>query len=94
MENSGIFKTMKHSDHYIVTIDILYKISMIVTGWHEEQGDFQNNEKTMEHSDHWIMTGWHYYTNVYYINNFEMITSITRNGNSLIVIHSIIYFLR
>jgi hypothetical protein len=57
MENSGIFKTMKHSDHYIVTIDILYKISMIVTGWHEEQGDFQNNEKTMEHSDHWIMTG-------------------------------------
>jgi hypothetical protein len=30
---------------------------MIVTGWHEEQGDFQNNEKTMEHSDHWIMTG-------------------------------------
>jgi hypothetical protein len=42
-----IFKTMKHSDHWIMT------------GWHGEQRDFQNNEKTMEHSDHWIMTGWH-----------------------------------
>jgi hypothetical protein len=47
MENSGIFKTMEHSDHWIMT------------GWHGEQWDFQNNEKTMEHSDHWIMTGWH-----------------------------------
>jgi hypothetical protein len=47
MENSGIFKTMKHSDHWIMT------------GWHGEQWDFQNNEKTMEQSDHWTMTGWH-----------------------------------
>jgi hypothetical protein len=36
---------MEQSDHWIMT------------GWHEEQWDFQNNEKTMEHSDHWIMTG-------------------------------------
>jgi hypothetical protein len=35
---------MKHSDHWIMT------------GWHGEQRDFQNNEKTMKHSDHWIMT--------------------------------------
>jgi hypothetical protein len=48
MENSEIFQTMKkHSDHWIMT------------GWHEKQWEFQNNEKTMEHSDHWIMTGWH-----------------------------------
>jgi hypothetical protein len=33
---------MEHSDHWIVT------------GWHGEQWDFQNNEKTMEHSDHWM----------------------------------------
>jgi hypothetical protein len=38
---------MEHSDHWIMT------------GWHGEQRDFQNNEKTMEYSDHWIMTGWH-----------------------------------
>ena len=38
---------MEHSDHWIMT------------EWHEEQWDFQNNEKTMEHSDRWIMTGWH-----------------------------------
>jgi hypothetical protein len=39
---------MEHSDH------------KIVTGWHEEQWDFQNNEKTMEiNSDHQIVTGWH-----------------------------------
>jgi hypothetical protein len=38
---------MEHSHHWIMT------------GWHGEQWDFQNNEKTMEHSDHWIMTGWH-----------------------------------
>jgi hypothetical protein len=35
---------MEHSDHWIMT------------GWHGEQWDFQNNEKTMEHFDHWIMT--------------------------------------
>jgi hypothetical protein len=36
---------MGHSGHWIMT------------GWHGEQRDFQNNEKTMEH---WIMqTGWH-----------------------------------
>ena len=33
---------MEHSDHWIVT------------GWHEEQWDSQNNENTMEHSDHWM----------------------------------------
>jgi hypothetical protein len=33
-------KTMEHSDHWIMT------------GWHEEQWDFQNNKKTMEHFDH------------------------------------------
>jgi hypothetical protein len=38
---------MEHSDH------------CIMIGWHEEQWDFQNNEKTMEHSDHWILTEWH-----------------------------------
>ena len=37
---------MEHSDHWIMT------------GWHGEQWDFQNNEKTMEHSlDHdWMRT--------------------------------------
>jgi hypothetical protein len=39
---------MEHSDHWIMT------------GWHGQQWDFQNNETTMEHSDHWIMTEWHY----------------------------------
>ena len=48
MENSGIYKTMKrhrnmHSDHWIMT------------GWHGEQWDFQNNEKTVGHSDHWMV---------------------------------------
>jgi hypothetical protein len=38
---------MEHSNH------------SIMTGWHGEQWDFQNNEKTMEHFDNWIMTGWH-----------------------------------
>jgi hypothetical protein len=38
---------MEHSDHWIMT------------GWHGEQWDFQNNKKTMTHSDHWIITGWH-----------------------------------
>jgi hypothetical protein len=31
---------MEHSDHWIMT------------GWHGEQWDFQNNKKTMKHSDH------------------------------------------
>jgi hypothetical protein len=35
---------MEYSDH------------CIMTGWHGEQWDFQNNERTMEHSDHWIVT--------------------------------------
>jgi hypothetical protein len=30
----------------------------IMTGGHEEQWDFQNNENTMELSDHWNMIGW------------------------------------
>jgi hypothetical protein len=47
MENSEIFKTMKR------------QWNILITGWHREQWDLQNNEKTMEHSDHWIMTGWH-----------------------------------
>ena len=47
LSKSGYEKTMKYSDHWIMT------------GWHGEQWDFQNNEKTMEHSDHCIMTGWH-----------------------------------
>ena len=38
---------MKHSGHWIVT------------GWHGEQWDFQNNENKMKHSGHWIVTGWH-----------------------------------
>jgi hypothetical protein len=38
---------------------IILKHHWIMTGWHGEQWDFQNNEKTMKHSDHWIMTGWH-----------------------------------
>jgi hypothetical protein len=37
---------MEHFNHWIMT------------GWHEEQWNFQKNEKTMEHSDHWIVTGW------------------------------------
>jgi hypothetical protein len=38
---------MEYSDHWIMT------------RWHGEQWDFQNNEKTMEQSDHWIKTEWH-----------------------------------
>ena len=57
---------MEYSDHWILT------------GWHEEQWDFQNNEKTMENSDHWIMTAWHYCCakcyakGHYYIFHFQM----------------------
>ena len=42
MRISKQWKDNEHSDHWIMT------------GWHGEQWDFQNNEK---HSDHWIMTG-------------------------------------
>ena len=38
------WKTVEHSDHWIMT------------GWHGEQWDFQNNEKTMKHSDP-VITG-------------------------------------
>jgi hypothetical protein len=41
MENSGIFKTMKRQWNIL-----------IMTRWHGEQWNSQNNEKTMEHSDH------------------------------------------
>ncbi len=30
-------------------------MSALMTGWHGEKWNFQNNEKTMEHSDHWIL---------------------------------------
>ena len=39
----NIEKTMKDSDHWIMT------------RWYGEQWNFQNNEKTMDHSDHWII---------------------------------------
>jgi hypothetical protein len=76
MENSGIFTTMERQWNILITGSWLDDMensgflkqqkdngifqSLVMTGWHGEQWDFQNNGKTMEHSDHWIMmTGWH-----------------------------------
>jgi hypothetical protein len=51
MENSGIFKTTKRQWNFPIS-------GSFITGGHEEQWDFQNNENTMELSDHWNMIGW------------------------------------